>query len=198
MTSLKDLKSYKILFIYLFIHSFIGTCTSMALQFFTNGPQRPEQMSITITLQSAPLAQIRLSTVWCVPIRWLFIQVLTVPTMLLRWSNDVTWYRIIWLQMSDVLLQDVIYPSTDRAHCCLISVTGQDRRSQRGTVGHNIRSYLVPSIPIESYKILLRKHDRLWPRWFGPVMIRNHCCATHLTFPLRCQNLPCTPVLCNH
>jgi hypothetical protein len=37
-----------------------------------------------------------------------------------------------------VFLQDVTHPSTDhaRAQCCLASVTGQDRRSQRGTAGH--------------------------------------------------------------
>jgi hypothetical protein len=35
-------------------------------------------------------------------------------------------------------LQDVTHPSTDRAQCCLTSVTGQDRRSQRGTAGHKL------------------------------------------------------------
>jgi hypothetical protein len=68
-------------------------------------------------------------------LRWLFTQVLSVPAMLLRWSFT-TWYRIIWLQRSDVILQNITHPSTDRAQCCLSSVTGQDHRSQRATAGH--------------------------------------------------------------
>jgi hypothetical protein len=39
--------------------------------------------------------------------------------------------------VSCVFLQDVTHPGTDHAQCCLTSVIGQDRRSQRGIAGHN-------------------------------------------------------------
>jgi uncharacterized membrane protein YdfJ with MMPL/SSD domain len=34
----------------LFIYLFIGTCTSGTLQFFTNAPQMPEQMSMSMSI----------------------------------------------------------------------------------------------------------------------------------------------------
>jgi hypothetical protein len=39
-------------------------------------------------------------------------------------SPFTTWYRIIWLWWCGVFLQDVTHPSTNRAQCCLTSVTG--------------------------------------------------------------------------
>jgi hypothetical protein len=55
--------------------------------------------SFTITLQLASSVKInswlRLSTVRCVPLRWLYIQVLTIPIMLLRWSNVITVHNVV-------------------------------------------------------------------------------------------------------
>jgi hypothetical protein len=54
-------------------------------------------------------------------------------------ERDYRSQRGLQLQRSGVFLQDITHPSTDRTQCCLTSVTGQDRRSQRGIAGHNIQ-----------------------------------------------------------
>jgi hypothetical protein len=81
------------------------TCTSMALQW-------PEQMNISLTITSQLASSIeinswlRLSTVRRVPLRSQFIQVLTVPTMLLPFADRTRLpftmqYPIIWLNITD-------------------------------------------------------------------------------------------------
>jgi hypothetical protein len=60
--------------------------------------------------------------------------------MLLRRSNEITIHNVAPFnrpQRPGVFLQDVTLSSTDRAQCYLTSVSGQDRRSQRGIAEHN-------------------------------------------------------------
>jgi hypothetical protein len=113
----------------------------VAIQFFTNAPQRPRT-------NGHEHYNFLLSAARCVPLRWQFIQALTVPSLFLRWSNEITVHSMVPYHMAPAVRCvpsrcQFSHPNTDYSQYCLTLLTGQDRRSQRDTAEHNWEKVLT-------------------------------------------------------